>query len=79
MAGTRNYDFLVSFNQFEYTTVVIARITVDTDALDQATLDRRLWSREIMLPATLQRRLLHSVLYHDDRYRLQDTHKRARR
>ena len=64
MAGTRNYDFLVSL-QIQRCSAVIADV-----CLDQAPSHWRFRCRQVMLPATVQRGFLHPILYHDHRYRL---------
>ena len=77
MAGTRNYDFLVRFSvpptcdRFE-SRLARALLTDIFLFTDKAAPDRRLGRREIMLSASVQRGLLHTLLHHNDRHRLQD-------
>jgi hypothetical protein len=69
MAGTRNYDFLVRLPVRFGPRPAPANLHAD-----QAPLNRRLGRRQIMLSATIQRRLLHTLVHHDDWHRLQDPH-----
>lgn len=63
-------------------TLPIARsspLTLPPSSADQAPPDRRLGRGQVVLPPPLQRRLVHAVVHHDHRHRLQDPHHRARR
>lgn len=73
MAGTRNYDFLVSVLSRPEDT---SQFTQPTCPTDQTPADRRLGRGKIMLPPAIQRGLLYPVLHHHHRYRLQDPHNR---
>ena len=56
----------------------ISRVRANTTIADQTPPHRRLRRRQILLPSTIQRRLLHTLFHHDNRHRLQDTDNRAR-
>jgi hypothetical protein len=94
MAGSRNYDFLVSWpyprccpaHQHSHGCWTlnappppIHRPTLTLPRVDQTTPHRRLGRRQIVLSAALQRRLVHALVHHHHRHRLQDPHHRARR
>jgi hypothetical protein len=66
MAGTRNYDFLV---RCPFTTPQgSARDEcLRSEMTDQTATHRRFRRWQIMLPTTIQRRLLHTLIHHHDR------------
>lgn len=83
MAGTRNYDFLVSTStapDIRHPSSAELRASCQyLNLLDQAAPYWRLGSRQVVLPAALQRRLVHAILHNDDWHRLQNPDHRARR
>lgn len=82
MAGTRNYDFLVSLPKHSSGVLEVALLLIwDFSAftLDQIAADRRLWRRKVMLSSAIQRGFVHPFFHYHHRDRLQDPHDRVGR
>lgn len=86
LRNTKGYELVFFLDQPSIKPSIISlllkfpvKLTLQTLETDQAAANWRLGRRQVVLPAPLQRGLLHALLHHHHRHRLQDPHHRARR